>query len=125
MVTKEEFTCRVNKLLPIQMLQEIALKDAVSSFASEYNFSQCVGAIDGTHISITPPQESSTDYFNRQAEREPWQQSVLMTSYYHHDEGTVNNRGDQVSVCEFQVFKNSSEPTISSAGQTWFGKCVL
>ena len=104
--TKEVCTYIVDKLLPeyIRMPQANALKEVVSSFASEYNFPQCVGAVDGTHIPITSPQECPADYFNRKG----WH-SVIM-------QGTVNNRGLFIDVYigwpgrvhDARVFVNSS-----------------
>ena len=35
--------------------------DVVEGFSCRWSFSQCVGAIDGTHISIVAPKENASD----------------------------------------------------------------
>ena len=42
-----------------------ALRAVVDGFASEWNFPQCAGAIDGTHIPITAPPDNPAYYCNR------------------------------------------------------------
>ena len=42
-----------------------ALRAVVDGFASEWNFPQCAGAIDGTHIPITAPPDNPAYYYNR------------------------------------------------------------
>lgn len=42
-----------------------ALRAIVDGFASEWNFPQCCGAIDGTHIPITAPPDNPAYYYNR------------------------------------------------------------
>lgn len=41
------------------------LRRIVSGFLSKWNFPQCVGAIDGSHIPIIAPSENPLDYYNR------------------------------------------------------------
>ena len=41
------------------------LKTAAEEFKSKTGTIQCVGSIDGCHISITPPALNHTDYYNR------------------------------------------------------------
>ena len=41
------------------------LKEIVDGFETYWGFPQAAGAIDGTHIAITRPDESASDYFNR------------------------------------------------------------
>ena len=43
-------------------MTENAVKDCVTNFFNRFSIPQCLGAIDGTNISIKQPQESSTDY---------------------------------------------------------------
>lgn len=106
MITKEVCYHIVRELLPqyIQLPQADALKEVISSFASDYGFPQCAGAVDGTHIPISSPQECPADYYNRKG----WH-SIIM-------QGTVNNRGLFIDVYvgwpgrvhDARVFANSS-----------------
>ena len=46
-------------------MTENAVKDSVTDFLNRFFIPQCLGAIDGTHIAVKQPQESSADYINR------------------------------------------------------------
>ena len=48
-------------------ITEEDVKEKVSGFYDAFNFPQCIGAIDGTHIEIKHPKLNSTDYFNRKS----------------------------------------------------------
>jgi len=41
------------------------LKEVVKGFKEKWDFPQCAGSIDGSHISVTPPLMNHTDYYNR------------------------------------------------------------
>ena len=41
------------------------LRRIVDDFELKWNFPQCVGAIDGTHLPIVSPKENALDYYNR------------------------------------------------------------
>ena len=41
------------------------LNEVVEGFENDWNFPQCVGAIDGSHIEIIAPKDNPRDYFNR------------------------------------------------------------
>jgi hypothetical protein len=41
------------------------LRETVAGFLSTWDFPQCAGALDGTHIPIVAPSEYSADYYNR------------------------------------------------------------
>lgn len=62
-------TCQaiVHCLMPnhIQFPSEEMLSDVVEKFSKSFNFPQCGGAIDGTHIPVTPHKLNHTDYYNR------------------------------------------------------------
>lgn len=40
------------------------IKKTIDGFLTNYQYPLCLGALDGTHISITPPMGFETDYFN-------------------------------------------------------------
>ena len=64
LIVKEVCQAIVNKLLPIyiRIPEGDALKEVVRQFQSKYNFPQCIGAIDGSHIPIVAPSEFPADY---------------------------------------------------------------
>ena len=41
------------------------VEEHARNFYNRYGFSQCIGAIDGTHIKIKRPVDNPTDYVNR------------------------------------------------------------
>lgn len=41
------------------------LRSVIDGFLATWGYPQCAGAIDGTHIPIIAPSESSSDFFNR------------------------------------------------------------
>ena len=43
------------------------LKEVVDGFKHKWGFSQCAGAVDGTHIPIVSTEECPADYYNRKA----------------------------------------------------------
>lgn len=40
------------------------IKMTIDGFATKYQYPLCLGSLDGTHISVTPPMGFETDYFN-------------------------------------------------------------
>ena len=58
-----------------------ALRAVVDGFASEWNFPQCAGAIDGTHIPITAPPDNPAYYYNRKRFYSIVLQAVVDHSY--------------------------------------------
>ena len=43
------------------------LKEIIDGFSNKWNFPQCLGAVDSTHIPIKAPLIQHTDYFNRKS----------------------------------------------------------
>ena len=67
LITHEVCDAIVHVLL-LQFIQwptDQRLHEVVQRFREMWNFPQCVGTIDGTHIPILTPSESSADYYNR------------------------------------------------------------
>ena len=65
-VTKEVCPLIVDTLFPkyIRIPNGDSLKQVVQGF-NDKGFPQCVGALDGLHISIVSPHDCPADYFNR------------------------------------------------------------
>lgn len=57
------------------------LCDVVAGFEEKWQFPQCAGAIDGTHIKIIAPNEHHADYFNRKGCHSVILQAVVDHSY--------------------------------------------
>jgi hypothetical protein len=64
-------TCSVicQQLMPqyVRVPTGSRLREVIDGFNARWGFPQVVGAIDGSHIPILRPSESSTDYFKRRA----------------------------------------------------------
>lgn len=61
-------TCAiVDHLMPeiIQFPEGDRFDEVINGFEERWGFPQCIGAIDGTHIPITPPAHCRTDFCNR------------------------------------------------------------
>lgn len=41
------------------------MEDLITLYNDQWGFPQCVGAIDGMHVSIKAPTENAADYYNR------------------------------------------------------------
>jgi len=56
----------VSKLMPVYILFPTGdeLKEVVKGFKEKWDFQQCVGSIDGSHISVTPSFMNHSDYYN-------------------------------------------------------------
>ena len=46
---------------------ENEVQEKADNFFKHFNFPQCLGAVDGTHIYIKQPQNNATDYINRKS----------------------------------------------------------
>ena len=105
-VTKEVCTALVDVLLPkyVRFLSGESLREVVDGFKLKYDFPQCAGAVDGTHIPIISPEEYPADYFNRKG----WHSIVM--------QGTMNHLGQFVDIYvgwpgrvhDARVFANST-----------------
>lgn len=81
-----------------------AQRDVINGFESKWGFSQCVGALDGSHILVRPPSQNHTDYYNRKG----WY-SILVQAVVGHVYLFRNvNMGWPGSVHDARVFANSS-----------------
>ena len=58
---------------------ENELNDLVAGFSDSWGFPNCGGAIDGSHIPVSPPSELHTDYYNRKG----WYSIVLQALVDH------------------------------------------
>lgn len=68
--TKEVVTA-INEILAPQYLHTPSaaeMQDIVRGFREKWNFPQCAGAVDGTHIPILAPSFNPADYYNRKGE---------------------------------------------------------
>ena len=51
--------------LYIKIPSEHEMRRIVDGFETKWGFPKCLGAIDGSHIPISAPTNSHTDYYNR------------------------------------------------------------
>ena len=80
------------------------LSDVVEGFYQSFNFPQCAGAIDGSHIPVTPLALNHTDYYNRKG----WYSVVLQAVVDHRYLFRDINIGWPGSVHDARVLVNSS-----------------
>lgn len=74
-------TCEMiaHHLMPryVAIPNDEGLREIVDGFNSRWGFPQTFGAIDGSHIPILRPEESSADYFNRKGYHSILMQAVV------------------------------------------------
>ena len=80
------------------------VKELAAKFFEVYGFSQCLGAIDGTHVAIKRPSENATDFINRKDKHTLNIQSVADWKYCFMD--VVIKWSD--SVHDTRIFSTSS-----------------
>ena len=80
------------------------LSDVVEGFSQSFNFPQCAGAIDGSHIPVIPLALNHTDYYNRKG----WYSVVLQAVVDHRYLFRDINIGWPGSVHDARVFAKSS-----------------
>ena len=105
-ITKDVCAAIVRKLLVkyIRIPTGDGLKEVVDGFKHKWEFPQCAGSVDGTHIPIVSPEECPADYYNRKG----WH-SILM-------QGVVNHLGHFTDIYvgwpgrvhDARVFSNST-----------------
>ncbi|XP_062571768.1 uncharacterized protein LOC134233782 [Saccostrea cucullata] len=78
-------------------------QEIMSEFEDFSGFPGVIGAIDGTHISITPPGENEADYVNRKSFH-----SIILQAVCRHDRLFIDiNCGWPGRVNDARVFRNS------------------
>ena len=105
-IVHETVEAIVNKLLGqyIKFPTGEAQREVIRGFERKWNFPQCVGAIDGSHIPVQAPLLNHTDYYNRKG----WY-SVLVQAIVDHRYLFLNiNVGWPGSVHDARVFANSA-----------------
>ena len=60
---------------------EAEIKESAANFFARYGFPQCIGAVDGTHISIRKPKENPTSFINRKGYHSPNVQACVDYNY--------------------------------------------
>ena len=88
------------------------LQDVIEGFSERFGVPQCAGAIDGSHIPVTPPALDPTDYYNRKGWYSMILQAVVDHNYLFRDICT----GWPGSVHDARVFGNSKLYRLAEAG---------
>uniref|UniRef100_A0A3P9DB54 Uncharacterized protein n=1 Tax=Maylandia zebra TaxID=106582 RepID=A0A3P9DB54_9CICH len=78
------------------------LIQVIEGFRQRWGFPQCAGAVDGSHIPITAPEDNHCDYFNRK----DWHSVIL--------QGVVDHK---FCVHDARVLKNSEIHTMAERGK--------
>jgi hypothetical protein len=81
-----------------------SLRNVVEGFYTKWNFPQCCGAIDGTHIPIIATKSHHTDYYNRKGFHSVIMQAVVDFNYRF----TNINVGHAGKYHDAHVFRESS-----------------
>ena len=96
----------------VQVLQKQLIKlpkgdmldQVIEGFEFKWGFPNCVGAVDGTHIPVTPPSNCRTDYYNRKGSYSIIRQGLVDFKYLFTDIYV----GWPGKVHDARVFRNSS-----------------
>eukprot|EP00118_Oscarella_pearsei_P022072 m.251670 g.251670 ORF g.251670 m.251670 type:complete len:303 (+) comp40338_c0_seq3:519-1427(+) len=95
-----------------------ALQEIVSGFS---HMPQCAGAIDGSHIPITPPALNHTDYYNRKG----WYSVIIQAVVDHQYRFLDVCIGWPGSVHDARVLANSKLYEMAKAGQILIESAVM
>lgn len=71
-------SCMLENFLSFPSTKE-ACDEIVQGFEQKYGMPQVIGAIDGSHIQISPPEEGAADFHNRKG----WSSLVLQACVDH------------------------------------------
>ena len=85
----------------------------IDNFENKWGVPQCIGAIDGSHIPVSPPSLCHTDYYNRKGWYSVLLQAVVDYKYYFLDIYT----GWPGSVHDARVLAHSTFYKKANAGQ--------
>uniref|UniRef100_A0A3P9DAM7 Putative nuclease HARBI1 n=1 Tax=Maylandia zebra TaxID=106582 RepID=A0A3P9DAM7_9CICH len=89
------------------------LIQVIEGFRQRWGFPQCAGAVDGSHIPITAPEDNHCDYFNRK----DWH-SVILQGVVDHKFCFTNIYTEWPgSVHDARVLKNSEIHTMAERGK--------
>ena len=105
-----------------------ALNEVVNGFEEKWGYPQCAGAIDGSHIPISAPASSHTDYYNRKGYYSMVIQAVIDHQYIFRDicVGWAGSVHDARIFVNSLIYKRISEDNIlAEAGcRTILGKQI-
>lgn len=101
----------------INLPQGENLLQVIQCYEEKWGFPMCVGAIDGTHIPISAPTESHTDYVNRKGRHSIIMQAVV-DCYYLFRDIVVGWPG---SVHDARVLSNSGIFKKANANELFLG----
>lgn len=96
------------------------LSEVIEGFRSKWDIVQCAGAIDGSHIPISPPSLNHTDFYNRKGWYSIVIQAVVDHKYLFRDICI----GWPGSVHDARVFAHSSLYKKATEGQILNGPCM-
>ena len=124
-------TCRaiVRRLMPayIKFPSGDALEAVVHGFQQLFNISPCAGAIDGSHIPITPPVLNHTDYYNRKGWYSVILQAVVDHQYLFRDinVGWPGSVHDARVLAHSALFRKAEEGTILNGQSKQIEGCTI
>ena len=75
------------------------LQSIVDGYASKWGFTQCVGAVDGSHIPIVSPLDCPADYYNQKGFHSTILQAVVDHGYRFGTSVLVGQGGYMICLC--------------------------
>ena len=96
------------------------LKSVIEGFKRKWDFPNCAGAIDGTHVPIIAPQDNHVDFFNRKGWYSIVMQAVVDDCYCFRDIciGWPGSVHDARVLRNSEVFKQAVQGTLFPSNQT-------